>query len=70
MGVRKKGGGKSRREEKKEDDETVSHTIILTYTVHKYIHNQLKLVVFLKDHKSTPGRFLSKEFKEGLTQIH
>jgi len=51
MGVRKKGGGKSRREEKKEDD-TVSHTIILTYTVHKYIHNKLKLVVFQKDHKS------------------
>ena len=50
MGVRKKGGGKSRREEKKED--TVRHTIILTYTVHKYIHNKLKLVVFQKNHKS------------------
>lgn len=50
MGDRKKGGGTGRREEK-QDEDTVSHTLILTYIVHKYIHNKLKSVVFQKDHK-------------------
>ena len=54
MGVRKKGGGKGRREGKKEGEDTLSHTIILIYTVHKYIHNKLKSVVFQKDHKIIP----------------
>ena len=72
MGVRKKGGGKGRREGKKEGEDTLSHTIILTFTVHKYIHNNAYEIIRKSYHswsfkESFPSRY--EERIEGMAHL-